>query len=477
MPQSLLLRLPPNVRGSGCRGAAFIPSQNEPVLAYTPSEKDSCRVLVRLNWLRVLACRLADLKRSDTQMHADLSTAHPVASAKESTARSVAIAMSCTLLISYVLMAADRYLFPVLAPDIRREFHFTLANTGLLSTIFTLGLGIGGLPTGYLLSRYSRKTVMLLGISIFSAGTAATVVASGFWSMLVCLAATGIGMAMLATSMFALAAAYFKRYRAAAIGSVNFCYGIGGFFGPIIATSLLAAYATWHAPMLAFGAFGFLMVFLIGLTVRPWFSETRAVTTMRDDSHGASSLLNRNSILLTVLNVIHGLSMYGFLGMYPTFLRENLHYSPKMAGFVVSFFGVGALTSIAGGWIGDKFSPRVVLSGAYLGIAILGYLFFLQSPSALTREILTFIYGVVGSAVLYVNLAGYHVKAVRGSLASRGSGLFVTSLYGAAAFAGYAIGALASRTSWTTAAELQMSLLCLIGAALSLAIKPEEMAL
>ena len=410
-------------------------------------------------------------------MHADLSTAQPISAAKLSTARTVAIAMYCTLLISYVLMAADRYLFPVLAPDVRRDFHLTLANTGLLSTIFTLGLGLGGLPTGFLLSRYSRKMVMLLGISIFSAGTALTVVSAGFWGMLLCLAATGIGMAMLATSMFALAAAYFARYRAAAIGSVNVCYGIGGFLGPIIATSLLGAYASWHAPMLAFGAFGFLMVLIIALTVRPWFSETASVSSVRDDSRGAVSLLNRNSILLTVLNIIHGLSMYGFLGMYPTFLRESLHYSPKAAGFVVSFFGVGALTSIVGGWIGDRFSPRAVLSSAYLGIAVLGYLFFLQSPTALTREVMTFIYGVVGSAVLYVNLAGYHVKAVRGSLASRGSGLFVTSLYGAAAFAGYAIGALASRSSWMTAAELQMSLLCVIGAILALALKPEEMAL
>jgi len=410
-------------------------------------------------------------------MHADLSTAQPVTAAKQSMARTVAIAMYCTLLISYVLMAADRYLFPVLAVNIRNDFHFSLANTGLLSTIFTLGLGLGGLPTGFLLSHFSRKTVMLLGISIFSAGTALTTLCSGFWSMLFCLAATGFGMAMLATSMFALAAAYFARYRAAAIGSVNVCYGIGGFLGPIVATSLLAAYATWHAPMLAFGAFGFLMVFIIIVTVRPWFSETRSVSAVRDDSRGATSLLNRNSVLLTVLNIIHGLSMYGFLGMYPTFLRESLHYSPKAAGFVVSFFGVGALTSIAGGWIGDKFSPRAVLSSAYIGIAILGYLFFLPSPTALTREVLTFIYGVVGSAVLYVNLAGYHVKAVRGSMASRGSGLFVTSLYGAAAFAGYAIGALASRSSWMTAAELQITLLCIIGAILSLAIKPEEMAL
>ena len=78
-----------------------------------------------------------------------------------------AIAMYCVLLVSYVLMAADRYLFPVLAVDVRRDFGFSLANTGLLSTIFTLGLGVGGLPTGYLLARFSRKAVLLTASRFF----------------------------------------------------------------------------------------------------------------------------------------------------------------------------------------------------------------------------------------------------------------------------------------------------------------------
>ena len=51
----------------------------------------------------------------------------------------VAIAMFCVLLLSYVLMAADRYLFPVLAVDVRKDFGLTLSSAGLLSTIFTLG--------------------------------------------------------------------------------------------------------------------------------------------------------------------------------------------------------------------------------------------------------------------------------------------------------------------------------------------------
>ncbi|HTC65101.1 MAG TPA: MFS transporter [Candidatus Saccharimonadales bacterium] len=392
-------------------------------------------------------------------------------------ARGIAIAMYCVLLVSYILMAADRYLFPVLAPDVRKAFGFSLANTGLLSTIFTLGLGIGGLPTGYLLARYSRKMVLLTGIVIFSSATALTTMVPGFWTMLVCLAAQGIGMSMLATSMFALAASYFSGYRSAAIGSVNFCYGIGGFLGPFLAGKLRQSYNTWHAPMLAFGLFGFVMVVIIAVSVRPWFVETRRAAEVKADSGGADSLMNRNTIILTALSLIHGLGMYGFLGLYPTFLRETLHYTPINAGKVIGFFGIGALASIPCGWIGDRYSPKLVLSGSLLSIAVLGYLFFQISPTIVTREILTCIYGVTGSAVLYVNLAGYHVKALRRSMSSRGSGMFVTSLYGGAAFGGYLLGWIVGHGGWLLAAEIQMSLLSVVGAVLALALRSSEMSL
>ena len=392
-------------------------------------------------------------------------------------ARNTAIAMYCVLLVAYSLMAADRYLFPFLNSDVRKEFGFSVPTIGLLSTIFTLGLGIGGLPTGYLLSRFSRKTVLMLGIAIFSGATMLTTVAGGFWTMLFCLAVTGIGMAMLATSMFALAASYFINYRAAAIGSVNFCYGIGGFYAPILASAFLLSYKTWRAPMLAFGLFGFITLVLILLFVRTWFSETRRTAQARADAGGASTLLNRNSILLTILSMLHGLSMYGFLGLYPLYLREGLHFPPGTAGGVYKFFGVGALASILCGWLGDRFSPRVVLSGGFLCSAGLGYLFFHGSSSVLAASIMTCTYGVVASSILYVNLAGYHVKAVRGSLASRASGMFVTSLYAAAAFAGLLMGWIEAHHGWPMAGMIQMSVLSIVGAALALALRPSEMSL
>ncbi len=392
-------------------------------------------------------------------------------------ARNTAIAMYCVLLVAYSLMAADRYLFPFLNSDVRKEFGFSVPTIGLLSTIFTLGLGIGGLPTGYLLSRFSRKTVLMLGIAIFSGATMLTTVAGGFWTMLFCLAVTGIGMAMMATSMFALAASYFIKYRAAAIGSVNFCYGIGGFYAPILASAFLLSYKTWRAPMLAFGLFGFITLALILVFVRSWFSETRRTAQARADAGGASTLLNRNSVLLTILSMLHGLSMYGFLGLYPLYLREGLHFPPGTAGGVYKFFGVGALASILCGWLGDRISPRVVLSGGFLCSAGLGYLFFHGSSSVLAASIMTCTYGVVASSILYVNLAGYHVKAVRGSLASRASGMFVTGLYAAAAFAGLLMGWIEAHHGWPMAGMIQMSVLSIVGAALALALRPSEMSL
>jgi DHA1 family inner membrane transport protein len=413
----------------------------------------------------------------EKQVH-ELPSANQASPASEQPGtRAVAIAMYSVLLASYAVNAADRQLFPLLAHDVRQQYGFSLADTGLLSTIFTLGLAVAGLPTGFLLARFPRKTVLLLGIGIFSTGTALTVLSRGFPDMLIYLAATGIGEAMQLTVMIAIAANYFIGYRAAAIGSMNVFFGIGAFSGPILGSILLINYQSWHVPMIAFALAGYTMMIVIVLAVRPWFSETRRAADARADVRGAPALLNRNSVILTILSVMGGLLLFGFTGMYPTFLREGLHYTPKAAGFVASFYGAGALLSIAGGWLGDRFSPRLVLSAAFFTTAAIGYLCFHSSGAIVPQAILTCAYGAIGSGTIYVNLAAYHVKAVRSNLASRASGLFVTSLYATAAGAGYLMGGIVSHAGWAVAAEIQISLLSVLAGGLALTLRPDQMSL
>ncbi|MDP9012102.1 MAG: MFS transporter [Pseudomonadota bacterium] len=400
--------------------------------------------------------------------------AQPV-SAEQSGSRFAALAMFGLLLLAYVLMSADRYLISILAPDVRKALGFSLPQMGALTTLFTLGIGIAGLPAGSLIARYSRKTVLLAGIVLFSGATFLFTVANSFFSMLVFIVIQGVGMSFLATSLFSLAASYFADNRVAAVGIVNVCFGLGSFVGPWTIGGLRSSSGSWQTPMLAFAACGIGFAILIALVVRPWFSETKHAAHHNEGTGGADSLVNRNTIILTALSVMYGLAVYGFLGLYPTFLRESLHFTPAEAGAMLKFFGLGSLLAYFAGMLGDRLSPKVVIIGASVAVVLLGLFLYRPDLSTLSREVLVFLYGVFGAAVLYTNLAGAHIKSLRRSLSNRGSSMFVTTLYAGAAFGGFLMGGLVKQFDWIQAGRIQISLLTLLGALLALGLRPSEM--
>lgn len=381
---------------------------------------------------------------------------------------SVAIAI---LICSYAINGMDRVLFPLLLTDVRREYGLGLPEAGLLSTIFTLGMALAGLPTGYLMSRYSRKTVTLIGILIYSAGTIITVASVGFGDMLIYRAATGIGEAMQLTSLLAIFSSYFPRNRAVGIGILNYAYAFGAIIGPMLGTSLLVHYGTWRAPMVVFGILGFAIMVLVALVVRPWLSEVDGTISRELRAGGAPTLGNRNTVVLAFLSVLLGLGLYGYLGMYPTFLREQLHFAPTNIGRVMSAYGLGVLVSLGTGWLGDRFSGRAVLSLSFLVASGVCALLFNGPTTFVAQTAFSFVLGATFSGTIFVNLAGSHVKVVTDALAGRASGVFVTSLYGSATFGGYLIGWLAHLFGWTTAANVQLVLLCVIAAAVSLLVQ------
>ena len=132
------------------------------------------------------------------------------------------VAMFAVLLASYAMNAMDRQVFPLILPEVRKEYGFDLAAGGLLSTIFTLGMAVAGIPTGWLLARFTRRFVVSLGIFIFSLGTGITVISHGFADMLFYRAATGIGEAMQITALIAIASNVFTNDRSSAVGALSF---------------------------------------------------------------------------------------------------------------------------------------------------------------------------------------------------------------------------------------------------------------
>ena len=172
------------------------------------------------------------------------------AAAEQSDVRTAALGMFGLLLVAYTLMSADRYIISMLATDIRKVLSLSLPQMGALTTMFTLGIALAGLPGGALIAKTSRRTVLLLGVGLFSVATLLFTQATGFFSMFVFIIMQGAGMSFLATSMFALSASYFSKTRVAAVGIVNVCFGPGSFLGPWAVGNIRTSTGSWQMPML-----------------------------------------------------------------------------------------------------------------------------------------------------------------------------------------------------------------------------------
>jgi MFS family permease len=384
----------------------------------------------------------------------------------------IAVAMYAVLLLSYVINAMDRQLFPTIAKDVGSQFGFSLAEVGLQSTIFTLGMGIAGIPTGFLLARSSRKLVALLGLALFSVTTLLTAYGVGFWDILGYRFLSGLGEAMQLTALLAIATGYFVRNRAFAVGAINFTFGVGALVGPNLGAALRNA-GGWRHPLISFGIAGFVILVLVALVVRPWLTEARAGGETRGplEDFGAPRILSRNPMLLGASTVFAGLAIYSYLGLYPTYLREQLHYSAAQAGLAVSMYGLGAFFSLVGGWLGDRVDFRKLLAVALVLSAVTGYVLFSGANDLWLHLVLSFVYGAAISGVVYANLAAGIIKSVKRAIASHGSGLFVATLYVPAAFSGYLFGVLVGPLGWTGAALILICAFCLVAAVLALAAR------
>jgi MFS family permease len=380
--------------------------------------------------------------------------------------RTVALVGLVVLAGSYVVNAMDRQVFPVLLTPISHDHGFTLAQGGLLSTIFTLGIGLSGVPAGYLLDRLSRKSVIILGVFIYSVFTLLTMVAAGFWDMLAYRALSGVGEALQNAALFSAVGAYFFARRSLALGSLNFAYGLGGFVGPL-AGAKLAGNGHWQVPFLVYGLIGLAFCVLIAVVIRKAFTERQEVAgdvdRPLDVAHVPQRLYNRNTVLLGVTAVVVGMSMYGYIGLYPTFLVSQLHWSSGQAALAASMFGLGALLGIPAGWLGDRVDQRVVMIVSLLVGALVGYLLFNGPTGATAQYVLSFAEGAIASGFLFVNIYSAMQRAVRPHLIGRASGVYVSAFYVPAAFAGYLFSALVAGTGWGGAATWQLTVLPLVG--------------
>jgi MFS family permease len=262
-----------------------------------------------------------------------------------------------------------------------------------------------------------------------------------------------------------MAGAYFSGSRTMAFGVLNAAYGIGSFIGPRWGASLLAGSGSWRHPLYVYGIIGLVGALVMLLLVSKRFSERAAETTSMGigaERHIPDHLINRNTIAVALASIFGGIAGYRYLGLYPTFLRSELHFSLEATGAAASMFGAGALMGLVCGYLADRVDQKWLTIITLLAQGIVGYALFNVATTPGWQNVLSFLEGTAFSGFLYVNNYSLMQRSVRSDMTGRASGLVVTCVYLPAALSGYLFAELVSRLGWGGAALVQMSLLLVI---------------
>jgi MFS family permease len=126
----------------------------------------------------------------------------------------------------------DRNVVYAVFEPVKRDLHLTDTQLGWLGSAYIIVLSLAALPLGVIGDLRSRRSVITLGVTVWSAATAAGGFVRHFWQLFTCRALVGFGEAGYGPASQAIIAQYYKgRRRAFAIGIYSVGMALGGVLG------------------------------------------------------------------------------------------------------------------------------------------------------------------------------------------------------------------------------------------------------
>jgi MFS family permease len=369
--------------------------------------------------------------------------------------------------LAYFINAMDRQVFAVLLPDIKTAYGLSGGQTGIIATIFTLGMGLAGIPAGYLADRFGRKKIILISLVIFSVSCALQATATGIADMTLWRVLSGVGEGMQIAALFAAVGAYFSRNRGFALGSVSAAFGLGGFTGPLLGGAILSATGDWRAPLVVFGGIGLVILLMVLVLVPKSVTEVGRMQIPDTSSSSATTnglrFLNRRVVCSVFVAIAGGFAIYGYLGLYPTYLREALGFTASESGLAASMFGIGALGALVGGAIADRVDQRLLNVAGLLAIMALGVAIFGFSTPLPLQMIFSALLGAAFSGIVVTNTSTLMQRSVDVKYVGRVSGLMIAAMYIPASASGYFVTSMQGSFGWQTAGIIQLTIIPIIG--------------
>jgi len=310
--------------------------------------------------------------------------------------------LSLVFASSLALMMGVNFIQPAL-PAMIEPFGLSDSSLALVMTVYTGPAIILAPIFGIVADLYGRRLLLTGGLLIFSLSGAAIAFAPNFTWVLILRAVQGIGFsAVIPLTIVLIGDLLEGDSEVGGQGLKVFLDRVGYLIFPPLG-GILAAIA-WFWPFVVY-----IVVLPLAFAVFSWMPETKTVTHTETGSYLKDMLrLTRHPRLVIAFSAgfLRFFLDYGFLTYFPLFLVRTHGISTAAAGFLYSFFSVGAmLTSSQAGRLAAGHDKARLL-----------FLAFVISGVALVVVPLVASVWLVGAALFFYGLANGVISPMQKSL-------------------------------------------------------------
>ncbi|HET6545733.1 MAG TPA: MFS transporter [Rhodanobacteraceae bacterium] len=259
--------------------------------------------------------------------------------------------------LGWTLDAFDYFLLVFVIPEVARDFHVGVPEVAFSLTLTLAMRPLGALLFGRLADRFGRRPILMIDIVLFAVLEAASALAPSLAVLLVVRALFGIAMggewgigASLAMESIP------PKARGLVSGLLQEGYAVGYLIGGLFYI-LLFDLIGWRG-MFALGILPALLVLYIRRHVPEspvWLAGRAAAARpprLRETMRGRWRLFAYLVVLMMAFNMFS----HGSQDLYPTFLKQQMHFDTLTVGSLVVVLNLGA---IVGGLLFGAWSERI----------------------------------------------------------------------------------------------------------------------
>lgn len=311
----------------------------------------------------------------------------------------------------------DRQVLSIVQEAIKVDLELTDSQLGMFALAFGIAHALLALPIGRLAdTRFSRKSVLVACLAVWSAMTAVCGVAQNYIQLLIARLGVAAGEAGVTPTTYSMISdKYPIRYRATAISVCSAGIPVGVmlslFFG-----GLLADAVGWRMTFILFGVPGLLLAALIAFTVKaPQRGEADGITEVRAVDFWPAFIhlfTTRTFVLVVVGSAFKSIAAYGIALWMPSFYIRKFDLTMAEVGttFGPTLGIVGLISMFVASYFADKLGEKDLRWYPWIiaGTLMLAFPFKILALTADTYYVsLAFfaVSGLTGSAMLGITNA------------------------------------------------------------------------